>query len=507
MENQDEEFKNSLKFIAKSSVVVFLGVILSKIFTYVYRIIIARNFGPEEYGLFTLSIMIAGWFIAFSNFGLNNGLVRFIAIFRGKNQKKNIKSAFRFSLKVTLVTNFVSGIILFLLSDIISNSIFNEPGLELFLKFFSLSVPLTVILEIFLAVALGYEEIGWYSFIHKILIGFLRVSLIIILIIFGLALTSIFISYLLAIFIGLIASILLLATKFRYIFTKDHNQKNEGKLFKKIASYSWPLLFYGIIWQIFHWTDSFVIGLFKTAADVGIYNAAVPLAFLLTAGAQTFLEVFFPIINRENAKKNYKTVEALSKQVGKWIFMINLPILALLIIFPGEFLNALFGSEFLGAKNSLRLLAIGTMFLSVSNISNRLIAMGGRSKIILFDVLFVFIVNLILNITLIPKYGITGAAFSTMASLITLSVIFTFQSRYYFSVVPLKRKMMNLSIAALISTTLLIYLRTQLPQTGISIFMLSSFFIIFYTLLSLFLKGFDKNDMMALKNTIKKYKP
>ena len=59
MENNNE-FDSNLKLIAKSSVIVFAGIFLSKIFTYLYRIIIAREFGPEAYGLFSLALVISG---------------------------------------------------------------------------------------------------------------------------------------------------------------------------------------------------------------------------------------------------------------------------------------------------------------------------------------------------------------------------------------------------------------------------------------------------------------
>ena len=53
----------SLKLLVKTSVIVFIGIALSKILTYGYRVIIARHYGPEVYGLFSLSLMIVGWFI------------------------------------------------------------------------------------------------------------------------------------------------------------------------------------------------------------------------------------------------------------------------------------------------------------------------------------------------------------------------------------------------------------------------------------------------------------
>ena len=265
-------------------------------------------------------------------------------------------------------------------------------------------------------------------------------------------------------------------------------------------------MFYGITWSVFHWTDSFLLGYFATAADVGIYNAAVPIAFIMTATTQTFMQIFFPVINREHAKNNNKTVKQLSQQVGKWIFMINLPILLLLVLFPEAFLNILFGHEYISAKSSLIFLSIGTLFFSVFNVSNSLIAMGGKSKTVLFDVLAASALNIILNILLIPSYGITGAAIATMISLITLGVIFSVQSMIYFSIIPIRRKMANIGLAAIISTLLLLYIKSMMPINYLSMFVLALFFLVSYIFLVFLFKGLDKNDIMVAKSMLKKLK-
>ena len=503
MKEEKAEINRTLKVIAKSSVIVFIAIFLSKLFTYIYRIIIARNFGPAEYGLFTLSIMITGWFIAFSSFGLNQGLVRFISIFRGKNEAHNIKYTFQSSLKVSIISSFIACAILLLFSDLIANSIFGEPELKSFLIFFSTVIPLTVILEIFLAVVLAYEDIGWYSFIHQILIGVIKIVLILVLLFAGFKLGAIFFSFIASMLGALVISIILLKKKYAFIFEKAIKQK-DTKVLKELYSYSWPLLFYGLVWQIFHWTDSFAIGLLKTATDVGLYNAAVPIAFLLTATSQIFMQLFFPIINKEHARKNDEVVSQLSKQVGKWIFMANLPVFLLLVFFPKQILNLLFGSEYLAASNSLILLGIGTIIFSVFSVSNRLIAMSGRSKIIMLDIIVVFIINLVLNFLLIPKFGIDGAALATMISFIILSLISMMQSMKYSSIIPLRKKMINLILAGAISSILLFYLSKLFSQTPIGSAILIIIFVLSYLFFAFVLRGFDQNDTMVLKAALKK---
>ena len=501
---EKKEIEKDLKLLAKSSVIVFIGLFLSKVFTYVYRIIIAREFGPETYGFFTIAVMITGWFIAFSNIGLNQGLVRYVAIFRIKNQKSKISYLFKVSLIFTAITSIAAGILLFLLAPFISLNLFHNSDLIIFLKFFSLIISLTVISEIYLSVVLAYEYIGWYTFIYKVLLSFLRVLIIAGLVYLGLKTNAIFLSYTLSLLLILIFSFYLCKNKFSFLFDKRLPKSQAKALFRKLFYYSWPLLFYAILWNTFHWTDSFFIGYFKNAYEVGIYNAAVPIAFLLTMTSSLFMQLFFPMINREYSLGNKETVKQLSQQVGKWIFALNIPLTILFILYPQFFLNLLFGPDYLSAANSLRFLAVGTLFFSLFDVSNKLITMGGRSKVVLSDILVVFVGNITLDILLIPRYGIEGAAFATMISLILLSLIFAVQSFIFYSILPIRRKIINISIATGISTVILIYLTTKFPSGILYTLTLFTLFFILYLISILLLQGFDKNDKMIFKIVLRK---
>lgn len=498
-------FEKSLKLIAKSSVIVFIGVILSKIFTYLYRIIIARQFGPEVYGLFSLAIMLSSWFIVASSLGLGRGLLRYIAIYRSKKEINKIRYLFRKALFSLFIIGIIAGAILFSLSPFIANTIFNEPGLVPFLRFFSLVIPLGVILTVLSATLRAYEKIGWNSFIVNILSPSLKVILILIFIFIGLGINAVIFSYVLGIFFVFLAAFFICRHKISEVFTNYVlSKKIKSQTFKEIISYSWPLLFTVIIWRVFEWTDSFLIGYFRTATEVGIYNAAVPIAMLIAVSTQLFMQLFFPLVTRSYHQGDKKTVKQISQQVGKWIFIINLPIFILLILFPEAFLNILFGPEYLGAATALRFFSIGVLFFSLFEISSRLMEVKGKSKIILFDMIIIFILNIILNIILIPPYGIVGAAIATMSSFIVLSLIFAVQSFYYLSIIPIKRKMFNVIIAAIISTTLLVYIRGLVEIKLISLVILAAFFFISYILLVFLFKGLDRNDMIVIKDLINK---
>src|SRR3989338_8513967 len=120
----DSRLNYSLKLIVKTSMIVLIGIIISKIALYAYRVVIARHFGPEAYGLFSLALMILNLFVAISALGLNEGLLRYISIYRGKKDNKNIVYLFETLKKISFISSIFAALLLFLLSDLISNSIF-----------------------------------------------------------------------------------------------------------------------------------------------------------------------------------------------------------------------------------------------------------------------------------------------------------------------------------------------------------------------------------------------
>jgi O-antigen/teichoic acid export membrane protein len=437
--------------------------------------------------------------------GLSDGLLRYIALYRGKKETAKIKEIFRSSLALVGVTSIISSLILFLGSEIISIQIFHNPALISFLRIFSIIIPFTTISYLFLAAINAYEKIGIYSFIINIFQNIIKLLFLTIFIFFGVKAGAVAFSYL----IGVVAMFILSYLYCRYnlpgLFGKySLNKAEKTELRKCLFSYSWPLMFFSLFVGILPWIDTAILGYFKNAAIVGIYNAAVPLAMLLNLPSEIFMRLFFPLITREYSKNNYKLISELSKQVGKWTFMIDLPVLIVMLLFPGAIINFFFGADYLPASNALRILSIGFFVSSLFFVSDSLVAISGRSKINLMNVLFSCLVNLILNILLVPKYGMLGSAVSTMFSFIFLGVLRGIQSYWYLKIIPLKRKMFVISLISLILAIALYYIRHYIEINTLSLIIIGSVFCIFYIALLFAANCFDKNDWLIINSFKKK---
>ena len=510
MKNNDKPLDDSLKLLAKTSIIVFIGVFLSKILAYAFRVIIARYYGPEVYGLFSLVTMILGMIMTISILGLISGLSRFIPQYRGKKENDKISYIINFTNKILLATSIFSAILLFFLSEFIAINIFHNTELISLIKILSFFVPIAVLSGTFLEALRGYELISSYSFIFNILQNIVRVLTLIILVMLGFQASATVIAYCLGFLTVLVASYLICRYKIPELFVKSKlSEKEKLEVRKSFFSYSFPLLFFSIVSMLFYWIDSFFIGYFKGVESVGFYNAAVPIALLLGIMPELFMQLFFPMINRHYSNKNFELIKQLSKQLGKWVFMVNLPIFILIFVFPGAAINILFGSQYLVAQTTLRILIFGSFVASIAVISNNLLSMAGKSKLVLVNIVFATIANIILNLILIPmplilgmdnSLGINGAAIATAISMIFLNTLFFIQSKKHLGIMPLRMKMINIFLIGTISASILIYLRSIFESSNI--FLIASLAIGFlgvYGLLILISKSLDENDWSIIK--------
>ncbi len=509
---QKEEVSLSLSNIFKSSTIVFVALAISKVLTYIYRVVAARYFGPETYGLFSLALVISGWFIAVVTLGLSEGLIRYLAINRAK-KKGEIQYAFSFTLGLLSITSIIGGFLLFVGAENVA-TLLHEDKLIIFLKIFSIAVPLTVIATPFLMTIRAFEKITAYSFIFNILQSTVKVLLLFALIMWGVGAQAISWSYVGGLAVVLAASYYYVRKRIPEIFSKITIKPKEKKdLRRGIIFYSLPLLLYGILSTLMYWIDSFSIGLLKDATAVGWYNAAVPIALLLTFAPELFIQLFCPMIYRYYAAHKKNTIKELSKQVTKWILIINLPLFVIMFMFPEVIINLLFGAEYIIAAGALRILAVSSLLSSLCSISMNLVNMVGKSKLAMWNTIAAVIVNAVLNAIFIPMEkiafienadGINGAAFATLISLVVFNVLFFVQACKYAGVFPLRRKMFNV-VFAMLPALLIAYLaKTQIDNPSIYILILVGIaFVALYAGFLFLARAFDKYDWEIVRKVVK----
>lgn len=432
---------NALKTLAKGASIAFVGIVASKVISFFYRITLGRGLGPEEYGLIMLGIAVFYFGKKLSSFSVNEGIKRFMPLEEESKSKSDlIISAAVISIPLAIV----GSIIMFSGAELISTHLFEDEGVSNLLKILAPAVPFAVLSGIFLDSMVGHERMKYFSTIHYIFQNLVKLVTALVAIALGLGSIGVAMGFSLAILLTAILSGFILFTKIMDLSLVRPTKIN------KIFGYSWPLFLSGMMTLVLSWTDTLMLGFFLDSAQVGIYNAAFPLAAALMAFMTAVSKIGFPVMSKL-AQKNRQDLDSFFKTTTRWVLTFATPAFLLILFFPREILLLTFGSDYVEAYQALRILGAGFFISMLVGPTSVLIKATDHTKLTLFNTSLMGIGNVLLNVFLIPLFGIVGAAIASMVSKIIGNFAAAVEAIILEKVFGLSKSVFPIFIASLLS--------------------------------------------------------
>lgn len=183
-----------------------------------------------------------------------------------------------------------------------------------------------------------------------------------------------------------------------------------------------PMLFIGSMYLINNQTDTVMLGILKDSASVGLYTVANRgaglISFLLIA-VNTALAPTFASLYAEGDRKKLQKIVSNGCRI---VFFAALMIATLLIVF-GQWFLLLFGEEFVQGQTALTILSIGQLINASTGSVALLLLMTGHERDTAIGVTISALLNVFLNVILIPEWGANGAATATAISMMVWNVI------------------------------------------------------------------------------------
>ena len=266
--------------------------------------------------------------------------------------------------------------------------------------------------------------------------------------------------------------------------------------------YSLPLALTTFIVMLFQWADTFMIGYFKTASDVGIYNAALPTAKLLYMVPYALTALLLPVISELIAKKDLSSLKTTYQTTTKWIFVMNISIATLFILFSQNILKLLFGAEYIGGAFSLVILSIGYFVFYLALTSESILLSLEKTKLLFYVSFFGSLLNIILNLILIPRYGINGAAIATSISVVLIALLWLIRSYKFVKIMPFRWSYFKILFSVIVSALLVKYLLVKTFDVNNNYILIGGFilFLIVYLVLLIVTRSLEEQDIRILKN-------
>ena len=431
-----------LKIFLKNSLIYTVGHTLTSGIAIFLLPIYTRYLSPTEYGVIDMFMVIAAMINLTIALEITQGIARYYQ--EGKNEKEKreyTSSAFWFTLLVYLL--FISLSIFY--SDTFTFWLFEDVDKK---KIFLLAVFAIATNGIF---HFKQKQLRWQIQPKKsVLTGLINVVVaasltVYLMVALDFKIESIFVGQIAGNIVASLFAIICVRKSYGFIFCITK--------FKKMVSYSMPLVLSGIGVYIALYIDRIAIKDLLGLDKLGIYGVGyrfAGVAFLVMAGFQQSLS---PLVFKYYKEK--KTPSDISKIFNIFV-VFSLTVVAGAILFSKE-LVILFTTEAYYSSADVIAILVMAVFFSNMYIFTPGISIAKKTKIIFLISIIAAIINTILNYTLIPLFGIGGAAFATLiSSIITFSLYAFFSLRYY-------------SISYNVKTTLLSFIIMLVSSYGIII--------------------------------------
>jgi len=446
---------NTASKIAKESTITFTGLVYGNVNRYLYTALLARWVGAEFLGIYSLANSIMLISEVLGKMGLETGVMRFVSRLSPETESEKIQKVIASALKMTAVFSLLIMVGLIISSGYIVAQILNEPTLlKSVLIVFAIAIPFNALTLVSAFATQGFKRLKYKTMVTQFLNPTLILGSMIICFWFISIESSIMIPMLVTGVIGFFVMIFVL----KRVSGVSNDQIIKSKIDSTLLKFSYPLMFVTILQTFMHWMDILMLGYFTDATTVGLYHPAARTAGLLQALLLSFLSIYSPMIAQFHAAGEKGKMADIYKLVSRWLLMCAIPISAVFVIFPDKVL-LLFGAEYVSSAKVLVLLTAATFIQAVLGAAGPTLSMSGHTKLVLWNSIGAFGLNFGLNIYLIPKYGIMGAAMATFISLTFVGLIRTIEVGIILKMSFINRKVIKPIIAGILTITGLVFIK------------------------------------------------
>lgn len=412
--------KKETNYLLKKSSIAFSVKAGGMVTQYLFVFAVAHLLGPGALGSFTLSFTVLQLLSILGLLGTDNLLTRKVAAAKAGNRPEGIRSAYLTAVKITTVSSLVLSGFLYLAAETIAVHLFHKPQLLHHLQMMSLALAPFVLINIHAAAFRGVKNMIGFT-LFRAVIPLLNV--IFILLSWWAAMSvSPAMGYSLS--CGIVLIFYVIAWK-RYNRTGETFSVKADNWVESVKE-SLPMMITGSIFFILNWVDNLVIGIFRSEAEVGIYDTAFKIAAVSALILMAVNAIQGPTFAEYHSQNDLKKLQKSIYSSTRMLFYATLPITVLLLLFP-EWILSLFGKEFATAQTALVLLTIGNFISAITGSVGILLQMTGHQRQYNIIILLTAVTSITMNILLVPRYGITGAAISSAAA----KIIQNFGGAYY----------------------------------------------------------------------------
>ncbi len=463
-------------------------------------ILIARWLGPSDVGTYSQAFAMRQVLMLVALGGMRSAMTRYVAIHRADDDPAALRGTVRFGLAFTLASASVLGVLLFVLAPWLAHSAFRDPALESALRWVAIGLPSAAFTVAALSATQGFRTQRPNALVGNMLEPALRLVLTLVVLSAGFGLNGSLVVLQVA---SVVASVC--AYVWLRLLMRRHPKvtpRYELREVMRYASISWLS---SVAQQGLVWADILILGLFVSPAEVGIYQVATRIVLIGSIVSQALNASLAPRAADLFRRHELSTLSRLYVASSEWLVRLTLPLAVFLFICIQPVLR-LFGPEFVSGATVSRILIIGTLIDAATTQGSIVLSMSGHYTMSMVDTVAALVLNVGLNVALIPAFGINGASVAWAAALLLIGTLRAVQVHHYvLGSFPLSRRVFKSVAAGAVALVIGTGVFLALPRAWGFLLVAPLVAAVYFAVLAFL--GVDEDDRLVLQELTSRLRP
>ena len=393
-----------------------VGLVVFVLGTFGANVLVARAFGTAAAGATALGVVTLATQFAFvaaagTRFGMDMAAVRDVAIEAGRGAGGRIRAIVDRAVAVAALVSAAVAVPVFLAAPWLGARLSDQPDAGSAIRWAAAALPFVAVTFVSLGASRGLKVMRHTLVVQWIGQPLLWIALMPLAWRLERTATAAVAAYTVSWVVSAIVARALWVTEAR-AFGREPAAPGETA---RLVRYGAPRAPAALLSQGLFWIDYFVASTFVargvvTSEELGVYSSSVRIALAMVLFLTAVSYVFSPFVADLHEKGETARLDEMFKSITRWTVTGTIPVLGLMLVAPEPLLRIFGGDAFTGGADALRILLIGQTVNVGVGAAGFVLIMAGRTGWDLTVYALSFVLDLVLALVLVPRFGVEGAA-------------------------------------------------------------------------------------------------
>ncbi|MEO3993492.1 MAG: oligosaccharide flippase family protein [Desulfurococcaceae archaeon TW002] len=399
-----EEFEKVLVRTSRNVLVIFLGNFLSTLFLAVSAIIVARLLQPENYGVYSVSLVVSNVLLLFTDFGIDSAFVKYVSKFNALKRDEIVKEVIIKGLILKFIIVSAVSITNYLFAPELSTILAERPELSYYVSFTAILTFSTALMNSSLAIITALGRMKLRSFI-MVMQSLTKLLLSPLLVLVGLGVLGALLGYIVSYVVSCAAGLIIILN---YIKLRKPREGIIGS--SDLIRFGLPLYLSSLLSVVLQRFQYVMLARVATNAELGNMQAANQFISLITLTIAPFSITLFPVFSGLEVRGAWGDINKLLNNVLKYMCLFTVQVALMIGVFSQDLVRFIYGRLYVTAPHYLTLMSIGYVYAPFTVTLTALLGGLGRTKDLLYSSIIQLLVMMPVSYLLILSAGPEGYA-------------------------------------------------------------------------------------------------